>query len=215
MLPNSEIPYIPIIDIFVISTSAWVAVLASSAVYFFAPFSTSLCNRIGCRMTVAIGAIICMAAMMSSSLHSSFKALYFTHGIFWGFGASLCYYPNFIILAQYFQTRLSFANGISLGGTSIGMTAMSPFIQYVFTRFGLSNGFRVLASLHTLLIVPVYLYRPLKTSDAEKKSKTSKKICDENVLKNPKYWIWVVAMFLFQLNYMVPYVHLVGGIKHN
>ncbi|XP_031554613.1 monocarboxylate transporter 14-like [Actinia tenebrosa] len=193
--------------------AAWVAVLASSAVYFFAPLSTSLCNRIGSRMTVAMGTIICMVAMVSSSFHSSFKALYFTFGILWGLGASLSYYPNFVMLSKYFEKKISLANGISTSGSSIGTIALSPLIQYAFKQFGLSNGFRILACFHILLIIPVCLYRPPeadKTAKISRTSKTSRTSCiDKDVLKNSKYRIWVVAVIFFQPNQAAPFAHVV------
>src|SRR6056300_204829 len=106
--------------------------------YLFAPLSTFLCNRYGARLTIVLGAIIAAFSLVTSSFATNVKILYFTYGISGGLGSSLVYYPNFVIMSIYFKKKISTANGIATSGGSVGTFIMSPVIQLLFSKLGLS-----------------------------------------------------------------------------
>lgn len=114
-----------------------------------------------------------------------------------------------VMMSTYFKKKISTANGIATSGASVGTFIMSPVVQLLFSRLGLSHGFRLVAGFHLLLLVPVLLFRPFPEAEENNDGKQSKWL-GTDVFKNRNFIIWLVAVFLFQLNYMVPYIHLVS-----
>ena len=182
--------------------------LTSSVLYFCAPLSTSLSERFGCRVVTISGGLTCILAMVLSSFYTSILHLYFTHGVLWGVGLSLGYFPSFLIVAQHFKNskRLSLATGIITSGGSLGTLTLSPGLQWMFNRFGLSTSFRILAAVHVVIIVCGMLFFPVGASQQIKKQRCF----DWSICKNREFIIFLFALGFNMLGYLIPFVHLVS-----
>lgn len=185
--------------------TAWVSSLPAAMVYFSSPLSTSLSEQFGCRAVTIAGAVTCIIAMVLSSFYTSLYYLYVTHGVLWGLGMSLSYFPTFMIISKYFETRLSLANGIITCGASIGTLTLSPGLQWLFNRFGLSSAFRILGAVHLVVVVCGVIFRPVKDATAPEK----RKYFDWSICKNRSFIVYITALSFVMLGYLVPYVHLV------
>ena len=181
--------------------------------YFTAPLSTSLSQRYGCRASTIIGALTCILGMVLSSFYTSLYYLYLTHGVIWGLGLSLCYFPTFIIISQHFKTRLSLATGIITCGSSVGTLTLSPGTQWLFNRFGLSWSFRILGAVHVLLFACAATFSPAKGADIpSQRTEERIKFFDWTVCKNRAFHVYMTALVFVMLGYLVPYVHLVSSL---
>jgi len=144
--------------------------------------------------------------------------LFFTYGIIWGAGTSMCYFPTIIVLSKYFKTRLSLVNGIVTSGSGVGTLAMGPLIQVLISNIGISNAFRVIAGLLTLLILCGAAFRPVVPSykhnveETTSQQKKRKKFFYWEIFKNKGYVVWCACLSIFMLGYFVPFVHLVSTV---
>lgn len=196
---------------------AWIGSLATGMMFFLGPLTTSLCERCGCRIVAITGAVLCIIGCLLSSFVNSVSVLFFTYGIIWGAGSSMCYFPTIIVLSKYFKTRLSLVNGIVTSGSGVGTLAMGPLIQALISNFGVSNAFRVISGMMTLLILCGATFRPVppaykQQSDTETQQKKKRKFFDWEIFKNKGYVLWCVCLSIFMLGYFVPFVHLVSRI---
>ena len=177
--------------------------------YLFAPVSTSLCQRYGCRVTTLIGALFCIIGLVASSFCTSLPPLYFTYGIVWGLGVSVSYFPTFVIVSKYFKTRLSLATGIITAGGAIGGIILSPSLRVLFLKLGVRYTFIALGAISFLLILCAFVFRPVRTATLVQRRKTF----DCTIFRNKSYLVYAFSTSVFMLGYLVPYVHLVS-IQH-
>ena len=112
-----------------------------------------------------------------------------------------------MIISKYFETRLSLANGIITCGASIGTLTLSPGLQWLFNRFGLSSAFRILGAVHLVVVVCGVIFRPVKDAAAPEK----RKYFDWSICKNRSFIVYITALSFVMLGYLVPYVHLVSS----
>ena len=152
--------------------------------------------------------------MVLSSFYTSLYHLYLTHGVIWGLGLSLCYFPTFMIVSQYFKTRLSLANGIITCGSSVGTLAFSPGTQWLFNRFGLSTSLRILGAVHVVIFACAAIFRPVKDSAISSLIAQRRiKYFDWTICKNRAFLVYMIALIFVMLGYLVPYVHLVSSMS--
>jgi MCP family monocarboxylic acid transporter-like MFS transporter 10 len=184
---------------------------------FLGTLTTSLCERYGCRIVAITGTFFCIAGLIFSSFVKSLPVLFFTFGIIWGAGTSLCYFPTVIVLSKYFKTRLSLVNGIVCSGSGVGTLTMGPFVQLLLSRLGLSNGLRAIAAMLTVLILCGATFRPVPvtcsdTCNEGAKQRKRKKFFDWEIFKNKGYVVWSACHSIYMLGYFVPFVHLVSQL---
>lgn len=190
--------------------------------FFLGPLTTSLCERYGCRIVAITGTIFCISGLVFSSFVKSVPVLFFTYGIIWGTGTSMCYFPTVIVLSKYFKTRLALVNGIVCSGSGVGTLTMGPIVQVLLSQLGIANCFRAIAAMMVLLILCGASFRPAPAActdttgdhDAKKKKK-KKKFFDWEIFKNKGYVVWCACLSIFVLGYFVPFVHLVSQFTHS
>ena len=186
-------------------SSAWVSSLGLSASYLFAPVSTTLSRRYGCRLVTIIGGLLCITGLLASSFCTSLPPLYFTYGLVWGMGQSFCYFSAFLIIPKYFKARIALAYGIVTCGASMGGIALSPLTQLLFSVLSVSNTFRALAVLYLPVILSSLVFRPVKTNVAA----TKRRMFDWTILQNKGFLVYALSTSMFMFGHLVPYVHLV------
>ena len=176
--------------------------------YLFAPLSTYLCERYGCRKVVILGGVVTGLSLASSSFVTSLPPMYFTYGFAWGVGTSFGLFPSLVILTKYFRRRLSLVTGIALTGAAVGGISLGPLVQLLSSKFGTPNMFRFCASLNVLVIFSGLMYRPL----AHKKhlNGRSRKFIDWSLFKNKGYVLWMASLCTLMFVFLVPFIHMVS-----
>lgn len=181
--------------------------------FFLGPLATSLCERFGCRIVAICGGLICIAGLLLSSLVTNLVLLYFTYGLMFGSGTSLCYFPTIIVLSKYFKRRIAVVNGLVTAGSGVGTLVIGPVVQVLFLRFGVPNTFRIVAGIFSLVILCGATFRPVPAKYSQYNGRTegreAKGLFDCSVFNNKGYVIWIASLATFQLGYFVPFVHLV------
>lgn len=102
--------------------TAWIGSLFMAMPLLSGPIASFLTDRYGCRKVTIVGSILAAIGFVISAFTDSIEMLFLTFGIFAGFGLSMCYVAAVVVVAYYFDKRRSFATGLSVCGSGIGMS---------------------------------------------------------------------------------------------
>ncbi|CAB3995884.1 monocarboxylate transporter 10-like [Paramuricea clavata] len=73
--------------------------------FLFAPLTSALCEKFGCRRVGFIGGLLTVAGMLASSFAPNLYTLYVTFGMVYGIGTSMCYFPTLRTLPYWFSRQ--------------------------------------------------------------------------------------------------------------
>ena len=187
---------------------------AFGSILLFAPLSGFLANIFGCRMVALVGVLIASAGLLMSSFAQSVQTLYFTYGLMYGFGTSLCYMQGTVMVTRYFTTHRSLASGMALSGSTLGAMIMAPVYNKLRQLLGWRKALRIISGLTFMTLLNAATYKPLQSpgasSSAERiKTSTARKfVLDFSLWKNKAFLIWAVAVALCKFGYLVPWVYM-------
>lgn len=125
------------------------------------PIASFLTDRFGCRRVSIFGSILAAIGFIISSFTDTIEVLFLTFGIISGFGLSLCYVAAVVIVAYYFDTKRSFATGLSVCGSGIGTMVFAPLTQYLLDEYGWRGTVLILAGFFLNMVVCGALMRDL------------------------------------------------------
>lgn len=157
--------------------TAWIGSLFMAMPLLSGPIASFLTDRYGCRKVTIIGSILASIGFFVSSFTDSVEMLFFTFGIFAGFGLSLCYVAAVVIVAYYFDKRRSFATGLSVCGSGIGTFIFAPLTQILIDEYGWRGTTLILSGLFLNMTVCGMLMKDLEwtTYKSKQKAKLRKK----------------------------------------
>ncbi|XP_068685685.1 monocarboxylate transporter 10-like [Montipora foliosa] len=220
IMNNFGVIYVELLAEFKIgkADAAVVGSITYGMMFLLGPLATSLCQKLGCRVTTIIGCAIAASGCLLGSIATNIYLMDLTYGFLFGVGASMCYFPSVIILGQYFSRRLSLANGITSSGSGVGSLCMGPVLQKLIQQFGLRTTMKVSAGMLSCVVLCALIYRPINTGFlsshkepvGEKKSRFAFLKSFRDLFKNKAYILWCASLALWMLGYFVPFVHLVS-----
>ena len=148
---------------------------------------------------------------------TSLLPIFFTYGVMFGSGTSLCYFPTIIVLSKYFKKRIAVVNGLVTSGSGVGTLVISPVVQALFLRFGVANTFRIVAGIYSVILLCGATFRPVPANYSQHNNRTegegARRLFDWSIFKNKGYLIWILSLATFELGYFVPFVHLVRDLN--
>ena len=127
----------------------WVVSIGLGMMFLFAPVTSALCERVGCRVVAFCGGLLGVLGFVLSSFVKDVHRLYITFGVLWGVGASMSYLPTLRSLPYWFERQVtsweSFCNFVpfvSLLFVSLPLCLkIKIFFRFYFCRrIGLANG---------------------------------------------------------------------------
>ncbi|KAI1702908.1 major facilitator superfamily domain-containing protein [Ditylenchus destructor] len=125
------------------------------------PLASAICNRIGCRITTIVGAIIASIGCALSFYANSMTYLILSVGIVMGTGFGLMYCPAIVIVTMYFEKYRALATGVTVCGAGVGTFVFSKIIGYLIETFDWRTVFIIYAGLVLLCVPCGALYRPV------------------------------------------------------
>ena len=184
----------------------------------FAPVASSVMNKHGAHVSVAIGTILCSLSLFITSAAHSVGALFGTYSLLYGLGVAMAYTPTMCIASEYFDKYLTVATGIMVAGSSTGTLLFSPISQVMIDTIGWRNGYRIHGGLILVVCLwSAYMMKPAAkpkppNTPAEyiKKSMARRLMNDLQLWKNKVFLVWVSGIALVMFGYYIPYVHLVS-----
>ena len=81
--------------------TAWIGSMAFGMNFLFGPVTSALCERFGCRLVGACGALLAALGLLLTSFVDKLYLIALTYSVMWGIGSSLNYAPTMIILGEY------------------------------------------------------------------------------------------------------------------
>ena len=84
----------------------WVVSIGLGMMFLFAPVTSALCERVGCRVVAFCGGLLGVLGFVLSSFVKDVYLLYITFGVLWGIGASLSYLPTLRSLSYWFERQV-------------------------------------------------------------------------------------------------------------
>ncbi|XP_065072083.1 monocarboxylate transporter 10-like isoform X1 [Rhopilema esculentum] len=198
---------------------AWTGSLSIAMTFLLTPITFRVFDLVGYRLSLLLGGTLIGLSLVATSFASSIFETYFTLGLMFAIGQSLCYFAPLLILPHYFKRKLSLAHGIVLCGSSLGGLAQAPGLGFILQKYGFSSGMR-LSSVTALLIIAVSVLfklpeesfgpNSLKCRKERKREITIKTEMEEiPLLRNYAYIIFVFAIMLVSFGVFIPFVHLV------
>ncbi|XP_020619487.1 monocarboxylate transporter 10-like [Orbicella faveolata] len=193
--------------------TSWVVSIGLGMMFLFAPVTSALCERVGCRVVAFCGGLLGVLGFVLSSFVKDVHRLYITFGVLWGVGASMSYLPTLRSLPYWFERRIGLANGIVTAGSGVGTIAMGPLMQLAVNYLGWAHAARVLGGILSLCTIGSLLYKvPSQTGkEVEKVEEPIRKkppMFDFTIFKNKAFLIYCLSLSAFMMGYFVPFVHL-------
>lgn len=90
------------------------------------PVASFLTNKLGWRITTAIGSVIASAGFMLSAFVPSVFYLYISAGVMIGLGLGIIYLPRLDCITQYFSEKRPLVTGLAICGSGIGTALFAP-----------------------------------------------------------------------------------------
>eukprot|EP00795_Rhopilema_esculentum_P012654 gene12653-3362_t len=193
--------------------------MSLSMLFLLTPITFRVFDLVGYRLSLLLGGTLIGLSLVATSFASSIFETYFTLGLVFAIGQSLCYFAPLLILPLYFKKNLSLAHGIVMCGNSLGGLAQAPGLGFILQKYGFSSGMR-LSSVTALVIIAVSVLfkrpgesfgsNPLKCRKERRKEITTKSRNEEiPLLRNYAYIMYTIASMLSCFGIFIPFVHLV------
>ena len=156
------------------------------------------------------------ASVFSCAFVTDLKLYFLTYGVLYGIGQALLLAATLAILPHYFDKRLSLANGLMSGLSSIVIVVLPIITGILLRRYGLRETFYVLGALNFMTIIMALSYRPMLPPSDSSLSIVSrlKESFGLEIFRKRNFIIWMVSGFIGIYGYMIPIVYIVSAINH-
>ncbi|XP_060593694.1 monocarboxylate transporter 12-like [Ruditapes philippinarum] len=135
------------------------------------------------RTSIMLGALTITAAHIISAFATDLRLLFVSIGFLEGLGIALSNPAIIATLGEYFHKRRGLANGLTFSGGSLGGLLFAPIFSTLFTDYGYTGTFLIIAGLTMNILVTSALLRPLKSFERNTQ-KAEKLKCKTDVLAN-------------------------------
>ncbi|XP_052216344.1 monocarboxylate transporter 12-like isoform X2 [Dreissena polymorpha] len=99
------------------------------------PLTSAFVNRFGCRAVAFVGTLVATSGFLISAFASSVLWLYVSFGLIAGLGFGLLNMPPYVMIARYFDRRLSLAIGLGSMGSGLGTLIFNPMSKMLIDEF--------------------------------------------------------------------------------
>lgn len=123
---------------------AFVGCLSLGATLAVSPIATVAVREFGTKPTLLLGTVLQTASLILASFSLQYWHLVLTQGVLFGIGMGFMFVPTAGIIAQWFTTKRSLANGIATCGSGLGGVMYSFATGAMIQNLGLAWAFRIL-----------------------------------------------------------------------
>ncbi|XP_071126387.1 monocarboxylate transporter 12-like isoform X2 [Mytilus edulis] len=169
--------------------TAWITSLIPGTMLTVGPITGALTNHFGCRLVCIIGALLSATGFVLSCFANSVYHLYCSLGIITGLGFGGIFLSTLVCVGHHFEKRRSFAMGISLSGSGVGIFVLAPVVRILIEEFGWRGTLLIEAGFILNIIVCGAFFRPMQKQSGRKTKKSETKEeaidllrCDDNLI---------------------------------
>lgn len=173
-------------------------------------FSGPLADRLGVRPVMFVGICIWVLGCFLASITTALWQQILTQGIMVGLGASFVYWPAISVVPQWFDKYRGTAVGLAALGAGIGNLIFALGGQAIIQTLGWRDTLRVLGGAGGGLLIIALL---LVERRAPPRKGGGLFDVGKQLIKLRGYRWFLLATFLFQWGFFVPFVHLAAYTK--
>jgi MFS family permease len=185
---------------------AFVGGLSISQALLISPIATTAVRVLGTRITLLIGVFFQTISFIGASFAKEIWQLFLSQGVCFGWGLGFLFVGSVGVVAQWFTTRRSLANGIAASGSGFGGLAYSLATNVLIQNVGLAWAFRVLA----ILSFVVNFVCAILLKDRNKQLGASVLAFDIRLFRRVEFW----ALLGFGIFSMLGYVVLLFSLPN-
>lgn len=178
---------------------AFVGGLSIASALLVAPLATVCVAKLGTRITLFIGVFLQTLSLLGASFASQIWQLFLSQGVCFGLGMGFLFVGSVGIVAQWFTTKRSLANGLAACGSGFGGLIYSLSTNAIITRISLGWAFRILA----IVSCAVLIICSLLVRDRNKQVGASVRAFDKKLVARKEYLLLLAWGFFSMLGYIV------------
>ncbi|KAK9447744.1 major facilitator superfamily domain-containing protein [Limtongia smithiae] len=184
------------------SQIAWIGSIQAFLLVLVSVFSGPIFDRGYFRSLLIFGSVVSVFGMMMTSLCTEYWQTMLAQGIVVGIGTGCLFIPAIAILAQYFTTRLVFANGLVAAGSSLGGVIYPIIFHRLEPRIGFAWTTRVIA----FIMLVTYAYA-LSVMRIRYTPKFKRALWDQTAFSDVPFVLFTFVVFFVFAGAYVPYYY--------
>ncbi|KAF2364866.1 Major facilitator superfamily [Trinorchestia longiramus] len=133
--------------------------VSTAVALLMSPITISVCRKKSTRLTAVLGGLVTALGCLFTSFASQYHQLFFSYGTVIGIGVGLTRDSSTLMVGQYFKRRREAVEVLVVGGSGLGISAMSAFIRGAINSFGWRLGLQAVTGVVFLTFVMGTFYR--------------------------------------------------------
>ncbi|KAF8648986.1 hypothetical protein AX16_006100 [Volvariella volvacea WC 439] len=169
----------------------------------------------GPRLLAAIGTFIIVTSLILTSCATEYWQLLLAHGILFGAGSSLMFFPFIASLSSHCRGN-TLLFGLAMSATNIGGIVYPPLLNYLLTRFGFPLAMRTMGCITAACCVCATICinrRPRSPSQAQSPHASSGASI-ARLKQDIDYIILVLGCIFVGLGLFIPFIYIVHYTTH-
>ncbi|KAJ7162664.1 MFS general substrate transporter [Mycena crocata] len=187
------------------STIAWIGSLQLWVFFFSGGPIGRLFDAYGPRWIMIIGSVIYVFSIMMTSISTEYYQYLLAHGVLFGLGVGMLFYPSLSSVSTYFCKYRATALGVVASGSSFGGVMYPIMLQRLFQLVGFGWGVRISGLLSGLVcciaIATVTRYAPPKQRGATCKL--------SETFRDSRFVLLAAGSCLVALGLFIPFFYIV------
>ncbi|KAF7339052.1 MFS general substrate transporter [Mycena venus] len=187
------------------STIAWIGSLQLSVFFFSGGPIGQVFDAYGPRWIMILGSILYVFSIMMTSISTQYYQYLLAHGVLFGLGVGMLFYPSLSSVSTYFCKYRATALGIVASGSSFGGVMYPIMLHRLFQLVGFGWGVRISGLLSGVLcciaIATVTRYSPQKQQEATCKI--------SETFRDSRFMLLAGGSCLVALGLFIPFFYIV------
>ncbi|XP_047736434.1 monocarboxylate transporter 2 isoform X2 [Hyalella azteca] len=133
--------------------------MSTSLALLISPLTIAICRRKSTRLTAVIGGLVTALGCLFTSFARQYHQLFFSYGTVVGIGVGLTRDSSTLMVGQYFKRRREAVEVLVVGGSGLGISAMSAFVRGAVSSLGWRLGLQAVTCVVFLTFLMGTFYR--------------------------------------------------------
>lgn len=175
------------------SDISWVGSVQMFLIYFVSVFSGRAMDAGYFRQTVALGLLLQLIGVFTTSLSTQYWQLFLAQGVCQGLGDGMLYCPIIALMATYFSKKRAIAVSLQASGAATGGMIFPAIAQCLLDRIGFGWTVRVMGFVMLFNAIMVML---LLRERSDLPPRKKQPLVDLDAFKELPYTLYTIGAFL-------------------